>query len=212
MKGFRGFESPRRLACRSWPRQPPRSGSPSRRARRARGPRRCPRRQHRAIDPRVTFTLTVARRVSPRVKALRGKTKDKFWEAVSHLEHEGCAAGHYRMRAPAVQTPTCAACASTPTGVCTSCSSGPCLRESESQRRRATSRSKLVGSRGCFQRVRVAARWVAPTCSRSQRTSGAAAWSSSRMRAPALGLCSHGPTSWRRATVRLRRRRSSTRG
>lgn len=41
----------------------------------------------------MTFTVTVARRANPRVKALRGKAKDKFWEAVSHLEHEGCAAG-----------------------------------------------------------------------------------------------------------------------
>ena len=61
-----------------------------------------------------------------------------------------------------------------------------------------------------FQRD-VVARWATPTCSRSQRTSGAAAWSSSRMRMPALGLCNHGPISWRRATVSLRRRRSSTR-
>lgn len=48
----------------------------------------------------MTFTVTVAPRANPRVKALRGKAKDKFWEAVNRLEHEGCAAGHYRMRAP----------------------------------------------------------------------------------------------------------------
>jgi hypothetical protein len=48
----------------------------------------------------VTYTVTVAARANPRVKALRGKAKDKFWEAVDRLEHEGCAAGHYRMRAP----------------------------------------------------------------------------------------------------------------
>ena len=48
----------------------------------------------------MTFTVTVAARTSPRVKALRGKAKDKFWEAINRLEHEGCAAGHYRMRAP----------------------------------------------------------------------------------------------------------------
>ncbi|HEV3321683.1 MAG TPA: hypothetical protein VG147_05760 [Solirubrobacteraceae bacterium] len=48
----------------------------------------------------MRFTVTVARRANPRVKALRGKAKDKFWEAVSRLEHEGCAAGDYRMRAP----------------------------------------------------------------------------------------------------------------
>jgi hypothetical protein len=48
----------------------------------------------------VTFTVTVVPRANPRVKALRGKAKDKLWEAVNRLEHEGCAAGHYRMRAP----------------------------------------------------------------------------------------------------------------
>jgi hypothetical protein len=48
----------------------------------------------------VTYTITVAPRANPRVKALRGKAKDKFWDAVTRLEHEGCAAGHYRMRAP----------------------------------------------------------------------------------------------------------------
>jgi hypothetical protein len=47
----------------------------------------------------VTFTVTVAARAKPRVKALRGKAKDKFAEAVNRLKHEGCAAGDYRMRA-----------------------------------------------------------------------------------------------------------------
>jgi hypothetical protein len=48
----------------------------------------------------VTYTVTVAARANPRVKALRGKPKDRFWEAIKRLEHEGCAAGDYRMRAP----------------------------------------------------------------------------------------------------------------
>jgi hypothetical protein len=48
----------------------------------------------------TAFTVTVARRAAPRVRGLRGKAKDKFWEAVGRLEHEGCAAAHYRMRAP----------------------------------------------------------------------------------------------------------------
>lgn len=48
----------------------------------------------------MTYTVTVASRASPRVKALRGEPKDKFWEAIKRLEQEGCAAGHYRMRAP----------------------------------------------------------------------------------------------------------------
>jgi hypothetical protein len=48
----------------------------------------------------VTFTVTVARRAGPRVRGLRGKAKDNFWEAVNRLEHAGCAAAHYRMRAP----------------------------------------------------------------------------------------------------------------
>ena len=48
----------------------------------------------------MTHTVTVAARANPRVKALRGKTKNKFWDAINRLEHEGCNAGHYRMRAP----------------------------------------------------------------------------------------------------------------
>ncbi len=48
----------------------------------------------------MTFIVTVAARANPQVKGLRGKAKDKFWDAVDRLEHEGCAAGHYRMRAP----------------------------------------------------------------------------------------------------------------
>jgi hypothetical protein len=48
----------------------------------------------------VKYTVTVATRANTRVKALRGKAKNKFWEAVNRLEYEGCAAGHYRMRAP----------------------------------------------------------------------------------------------------------------
>lgn len=48
----------------------------------------------------MKYTVTVATRANRRVKALRGKPKDRFWEAVTLLEHQGCAAGHYRMRAP----------------------------------------------------------------------------------------------------------------
>ncbi|HVA20128.1 MAG TPA: hypothetical protein VMU55_08130 [Solirubrobacteraceae bacterium] len=48
----------------------------------------------------MTYTVTVAPRANPRVKTLRGKAKDKFWDAINRLEHEGCIAGHYRMRAP----------------------------------------------------------------------------------------------------------------
>lgn len=54
----------------------------------------------RTADARVKFTVTVAPRANPRVKALRGKAKSNFWEAVDRLGHEGCAAAHYRMRAP----------------------------------------------------------------------------------------------------------------
>jgi len=48
----------------------------------------------------VRFTVTVAPRANPRVKKLRGKAKSNFWEAIDRLGDEGCAAGHYRMRAP----------------------------------------------------------------------------------------------------------------
>jgi hypothetical protein len=48
----------------------------------------------------VKFTVTVAPRANPRVKGLRGKAKSNFWDAIDRLGHEGCAAGHYRMRAP----------------------------------------------------------------------------------------------------------------
>ena len=47
----------------------------------------------------MKYTVTVAPRANPRVKALRGKAKAKFAEAVNRLKHEGCAAGDYRMRA-----------------------------------------------------------------------------------------------------------------
>lgn len=48
----------------------------------------------------MTFTVTVARRAAPRVDALRGRAQQKFWQAIEHLEHEGCKAAGYRMRAP----------------------------------------------------------------------------------------------------------------
>lgn len=48
----------------------------------------------------MTFNVTVARRTAPRARALRGKARDRFWEAVQRLEHEGCKAADYRMRAP----------------------------------------------------------------------------------------------------------------
>ncbi len=48
----------------------------------------------------MTFNVTVARRTAPRVRALRGRAQERFWEAVQRLEDEGCKAAHYRMRAP----------------------------------------------------------------------------------------------------------------
>jgi hypothetical protein len=48
----------------------------------------------------VTFNVSVARRTAPRVRALRGRAQERFWEAVRQLEGEGCKAAHYRMRAP----------------------------------------------------------------------------------------------------------------
>ena len=51
-----------------------------------------------------------------------------------------------------------------------------------------------------------------PTCSPSQRTSGTADSSSSRIVRPALGRCSHGPSAWRRVTVRLLQRSRRSRG
>ena len=48
----------------------------------------------------MPFDVSVARRADPLVKGLRGKPKDGFWAAIERLEHEGCRAAHYRMRAP----------------------------------------------------------------------------------------------------------------
>src|SRR5271156_1974000 len=45
------------------------------------------------------FSVTVARRCDPRVKALRGEVKQHFDRAVEELRHRGCEAGGIRMRA-----------------------------------------------------------------------------------------------------------------
>jgi hypothetical protein len=44
------------------------------------------------------FSVTVARRCDPRVKALRGEVKQHFDRAVEELRHRGCEAGGIRMR------------------------------------------------------------------------------------------------------------------
>lgn len=45
------------------------------------------------------FSVTVARRCDPRVKALRGEAKKGFNRVVEELRHRGCEAGGIRMRA-----------------------------------------------------------------------------------------------------------------
>lgn len=44
------------------------------------------------------FSVTVARRCDPRVKALRGAAKKHFDRVVEELKHRGCEAGGIRMR------------------------------------------------------------------------------------------------------------------
>ena len=45
------------------------------------------------------FSVSVARRCEPRVKALRGEAKKKFDRVVDELRQRGCEAGGIRMRA-----------------------------------------------------------------------------------------------------------------
>ncbi len=45
------------------------------------------------------FSVTVARRCDPRVKALRGEVKKHFDRVVEELRHRGCEAGGIRLRA-----------------------------------------------------------------------------------------------------------------
>jgi hypothetical protein len=45
------------------------------------------------------FSVTVARRCDPRVKALRGEVRKRFDRVVEELRHQGCEAGGIRMRA-----------------------------------------------------------------------------------------------------------------